>query len=187
MWPWGHLALGYACYSGYTRIRHGRPPSTPAVWTLALATQLPDLVDKPLAWGLGVLPSGLSLGHSLLFAIPLSLAALALARRRSGEHGAAVVVGYLSHLAGDVAYQSLGEGELVAGFLLWPLISRPERSFSGLLAETRRLFRSFVEAASSPGGAATVAPELGLLLAVLFLWGLDGFPGIPDSVRRDPR
>ena len=60
MWPWGHLALGYLLHSPLARARFGRPPTDRATLLLVIGTQLPDLVDKPLAWWLGVLPAGRS-------------------------------------------------------------------------------------------------------------------------------
>ena len=65
MWPWGHLAVGYLVYSGLSRWRFGRLPGSVATLAVALGTQLPDLVDKPLAWTVNVLASGRSLAHSL--------------------------------------------------------------------------------------------------------------------------
>jgi hypothetical protein len=72
MWPWGHLALGYLLYSPFARARFGRPPTDRATLLLAFGTQLPDLVDKPLAWRLDVLPAGRTLGHSLLSVVAVS-------------------------------------------------------------------------------------------------------------------
>ena len=71
MWPWEHLAVGYIAFSVMQRVggRQGVPAL--AVVALALGTQLPDLIDKLLGWGIGILPGGRSLGHSLLFALPV--------------------------------------------------------------------------------------------------------------------
>ena len=63
MWPWDHLAFGYVWYTLASRGWDGRPPSNAAAIALAVGTQFPDLVDKPLAWWLDVLPAGRSLGH----------------------------------------------------------------------------------------------------------------------------
>ena len=48
--PWGHLAIGYLCLSLAIRARWRVPPQGPAVIAVAIGTQLPDLIDKPLAW-----------------------------------------------------------------------------------------------------------------------------------------
>lgn len=58
MWPWGHAAIGYLLFSMDTRLRYGRRPGGPATILLFFGTQFPDLVDKPLAWTLPLLPSG---------------------------------------------------------------------------------------------------------------------------------
>jgi len=77
MWPWGHLAVGYLLWSVLVRDRRFRPPTGAETLLLAVGTQFPDAVDKPLAWSLGVLPNGRSLAHSVFLAT-------ALCRRRRG-------------------------------------------------------------------------------------------------------
>ena len=62
MWPWEHLAFGYLLWSLWLRARGRSLPGDWEALVLVFATQLPDLVDKPLAWQLGVLPGGRSLG-----------------------------------------------------------------------------------------------------------------------------
>jgi hypothetical protein len=61
MWPWGHLAVGYLLSAGAAYLRDHSSPRGLAVVALAAGTQLPDLLDKPLA-----------------SAIPLSLGVLSL-------------------------------------------------------------------------------------------------------------
>ena len=108
MLPWGHLAVGYLCYSLYVRLRHHPFPEGTAVFALAIGTQFPDLVDKPLAWTLGVAPSGRSVGHSLVVAAILAAIVWMLVRRygRSGEP-IAVFISYLSHIVVDAAPAAL--------------------------------------------------------------------------------
>ena len=88
MLPPGHIAT--ALVLG----RLARADATPAV-AGALA---PDLIDKPLAWLLHVIPGGRYLAHSLTAALLLSLAVGRLFGRRAV---AGFAVGYLGHLAGD--------------------------------------------------------------------------------------
>ncbi len=103
MWPLGHAAVGYLLYTLATRARFDRPPTALALCALLVGTQFPDLVDKPLAWYVGVLPTGRTLAHSLLVLIPVSLVVLALARRYDRtELGFAFVLGALSHAVVDV-------------------------------------------------------------------------------------
>jgi hypothetical protein len=104
MWPWGHLAVGYFLYSPFARARFGRPPTDRATLWLAVGTQLPDLVDKPLAWRLGVLPAARTLGHSLLTITVVSMLVYAYFERRDRAHVAlAFGVGYTSHTRSSTA------------------------------------------------------------------------------------
>ncbi|WP_435154507.1 metal-dependent hydrolase [Haladaptatus sp. DFWS20] len=186
MWPWEHLAFGYLTFSAYSRVRTGRPPRSDAVVVLGVATQLPDLVDKPLAWSLAVLPSGHSLAHSLLTALPLSALALVLAyRARRTDIGVAFAIGYLSHLAGDVIYPIAVGKEPFLGFLFWPLVPVPsDQSTLGFIARFRRYFGDYLTYLDDPAVQSFLALELGLLLGVFFLWLFDGMPGVPRKIAR---
>lgn len=89
MYPSAHLAasllLNEAC--------HGDRGSA------AAGALTPDLIDKTLAWVLGVTPSGRHVSHSLAAAGVLTLVAARLAgRRRAASFGAS----YLCHLACDL-------------------------------------------------------------------------------------
>lgn len=176
MWPWGHLAVGYLLYALFARSRNGRAPGGPATVLLALGTQFPDLVDKPLAWTFGVLPTGRSLAHSLLVAAVVIVVLSAYCRRSDRtELANAFSIGYLSHLAADVLYPVLrGEFELVT-FLLWPLLPLPvydaELSFLAHLLNLRLTL--------------SVAFEIVLGLVALGLWTRHGTPGFA-IVRRAP-
>ena len=167
MWPWGHLALGYLLYSVGHRISgRGAPHEWPVVW-LAIGTQFPDLVDKPLAWYLHVLPSGRTLAHSSLTAtLVMGSLWVALSGRRHLVVGFAA--GYLSHLLGD-AIRPLLAGDIDSlYFLLWPILP-PVQYDSGT---------------SIWGHLATVdltsvaGTEIGMLVLVMGLWVIDGAPGI---------
>lgn len=57
MWPWGHVGAGYLVYT-LLRRHTGERPAGAAVLALAVGTQFPDLVDKPLGWTVGLLPGG---------------------------------------------------------------------------------------------------------------------------------
>ena len=179
MWPWAHAAVGYLAYRllGW---RVGRPPDPAAVVVLGVTTQLPDLIDKPLGWYLGVLPGGRSLAHSLLFAGLVWAIADSAARRydRPGLAGVAAL-GYLSHLAGD-SYQAVLTGEFAGlTFLAYPFVPIPEGPPGvGLLylIRTQQLDPFFLF------GLALTALAVGLWLA-------DGRPGLgvlADWLPGDP-
>lgn len=177
--PWGHLAVGYLLYSLGVRLRHRVPPEGPAVIALVVGTQLPDLVDKPLAWTFGVLPSGRSLGHSLLFVVLLGAVVWNVGRRYDRRPAAvAFLIGHLSHVVVDVLPAvRAGQWEIV-GALLWPLL--PVYQYPG------ELNRGIVDFLLALDFAAL--PLVGVVASVLTLglWVVDGLPGLKtviDSIR----
>jgi len=101
------------------------------VLLLLVATQLPDLIDKPLAWTFALLPSGRMLAHSLVVCLP-TLSILVLLAGRKGYGGYAVVfsAGYLSHIVGDFYPISwLGTDYYFFPNLFWPLLpANPDRT-----------------------------------------------------------
>ena len=123
MMPWGHFAVAYVPYALYRLLRDGRPPEREPFLVLLVATQFPDLVDKPLAWTLGVIPSGRMVGHSLVIAGPFVLAFGLLARRAErAELGAVFALGHLSHVVADAApVLRHGSAYYFLPNLFWPL------------------------------------------------------------------
>lgn len=179
MWPWEHLAVGYLVYSAYSRRRWGRPPTTRAAVVVAVAAVFPDLVDKPLAWWLGVLPGGRSLAHSLLVAGPVVLAVLAVGRRLDERPASvAFAVGFLSHLAGDVVYPLVVRGELRAGFLFWPVVPVEDGDATSALPHLQDLAGAFLEFLATPRGTLYLLGDVVLLGLAVFVWVLDGTPGV---------
>lgn len=177
MWPWDHAAVGYLLLSAATRLGWRRPPARQAGVVAVFAALLPDLIDKPLSWGLALLPSGRSLGHSLLFALLLVVlvgAVTVAARRR--EFGLAFGIGYLSHLAGDVAYPLFVKGELRLGFLFWPLVTGEPSGSGGGLPYLTELVAEFVAFLLTPAGLLYVAADIALLGGAAAVWLLDSRP-----------
>lgn len=186
MWPWEHLAVGYVLYSAYTRFRHGRPPSAAAAVVAVVASQVPDLVDKPLAWGLSVLPGGRTLAHSLLFAVPALVVVWLLARRygRPRLAGAASVP-YLLHLVTDALYPALMPGGSASfGFLLWPVFRGSGSAGTGFLSRLTELLANFGAYATAPAGLAYLAFDAALAALLVFVWVRDGLPGASWVVSR---
>lgn len=178
MWPWEHLAFGYVIYSAYSHFTNGRPPDHRPVVALAIATQFADILDKPLAWTLGVLPTGRSLGHSVFFAVPVVvLVAFVASRRDRPAVGLAVAIGYGSHLLGDVIYGFVREGSVEAAYLFWPLVRATPRDTTGLYSRTAGLLTEFLSFLGSPAGLTYLAMEFLFLTAVFVLWATDGWPG----------
>jgi len=180
MWPWGHLAVGYLCYALVLRVRRRSVDGATAL-LLVVGTQLPDVVDKPLAW-VGVLPAGRSLAHSLLVAVPLAALVLTIARRADRlEPAAGFVFGYGSHLFAD-SYRSLFAGQFEdLTFLLWPVLPLPDYGrdspvdhFDALVRAAERLDPAIV--LREPMGAFTGQVALFVLAGAVWLSG--GAPGV---------
>jgi hypothetical protein len=188
MWPWEHLAFGYLLYSLAIRATTGDPPRGASVIVLAVATQVPDLVDKPLAWSLDVFAVGYAVGHSVFVVGPLLVVAAILAWRRGARASrfvGASAVGHLSHLIGDLVYPLvLGDGLLVER-LLWPVATfEPAVDRGGLLARVAVFFHRYLEQLLALEFGPAFLVQVGLVLGVLALWLVDGRPGL--GVLRPP-
>lgn len=178
MWPWEHLAVGYICVSLAWRLARGEGPSETATLLLAVGTQLPDLVDKPLSWGLGLFPSGFAVGHALVVAVPVGLAAVVLARRRGHlEYGAAFAIGYWSHLVADVADGvRFGDG-IDVGRVLWPFVTHEPYGTDYGLARGWVYLTEFANELPTLDLTSVLVLYLVVPVAGLLLWLADGAPG----------
>jgi hypothetical protein len=159
--PLGHAALAYLPSVGTTLLGRRRLPAKVALFPLAVGSQFPDLVDKPLAYR-GVLTSGRSLAHSL-FAFVLVTALVwwvgqALQDRwavETWQHRlrsvtpSAFAVGYGSHLLGDLAGVLSSGAYADARFLLYPL-SPPIVYPGDETAPLRRLLEIYREIGTHP-------------------------------------
>lgn len=166
MQPVVHLAVGYLCYAGFTRWQQGDPPGETATLAAIVGAALPDLLDKP-PWLFGVVDVGRTVGHSLLFAIPVVVAGWLLARSRDRRPlGVAFAIGYASHLATDVPWHLIAGEFDELGFLLWPITPMPAYTGTKPLA--------------SAGGLeiTTLWLEAVILAAGIALWWTDGRPGL---------
>lgn len=181
MLPWGHLALGYLLYSPTVRLWRRRGPEGLSVLVLALATQLPDLVDKPLSWVFGLAPQGYSVAHSVLVGAPVALAVgWLLVRRGREETGLAFVVGYLSHLAGDVLLGLALENPYAVDRVLWPLVTLPPYgSDRPALSRSLEYVVEWVRLLVATEGYLLPLLYVGPMVAAALLWLVDGAPGFP--------
>ncbi len=142
MWPWGHLAFAYLVYVGCRRCGFARSGSVGAVLMVGFGSQFPDLVDKPLAWYLGMLSSGRSLSHSLLVVGPLcALAVLVADRFGRRDLAAGFAVGVFTHVFADAMPAAAGSSD--PAFLGWPITAVPSDggtspSLSGMLVRDLR-------------------------------------------------
>ena len=178
MWPWTHLAVGYLVVSIAWRLR-GRRVDGAVAGAAVLGTQFPDLVDKPLAWYVGVLPAGRSLTHSAITAAAISAVVVTVAARLDRfEPGLAFAVAYASHLLGD-ALPKLPDGDYESlTFLLWPLLPLPD--YGG----AEQPLESLGEILAMPGAYVFASPaRLAVLGIVALVWRADGCPGLAEIGR----
>jgi vacuolar-type H+-ATPase subunit I/STV1 len=171
MLPPVHLAVGYLCYAAYARWRYDRPPADGTAAAAVLAAAIPELLDKPLYW-LGIVPVGRTVGHSLLFALPL----IALVWIISHRHGRAVLgvafaIGYLSHIVTDVPWHLVSGEYHELGFLLWPITHMPEYTGTTTLGVLMGI------------EVTTLWLEAAILVCGVALWVFDDMPG--TAVVRD--
>jgi hypothetical protein len=184
MWPWGHAAFGYVLVSLGSRLTRGKPPSGAAVFVLLFATQLPDLVDKPLSWVFQLFPQGVSVAHSVFVAVPLGLlVVLAASRFDRIEVGAAFAVGWWSHLVGDVATALLyGYGaDFAFKRVLWPVATFPPYDDQQLALErVLGYLGEFLSALSTTQQLGLLAVYFGPFFVAFLLWLVDGAPGVRE-------
>lgn len=131
-----HVVVAVLPLVGYTLLRYRRLPSGSLVLVAFAGGLLPDIVDKPLAWTLGVIPSGRMVAHSVVLAVPLVVCLLAVAFRADRlTPGVVFGYAYLSHLVGDFApVFALGSDYYYYPNMFWPLATAnpdPDPSFGG--------------------------------------------------------
>jgi hypothetical protein len=192
MYPWEHAAVAYLLYAGYARWRAGTAPGGWAVLVVLVASQLPDLIDKPLAWQVGLLPSGRSLAHSVFVAVPLVVMIVVLVRRYEQRPlGLAFAVGYFSHLVTDAVSV---DGSISPTSVLWPLATYESSRETtgdgggtdgagepgGVLGQTTDIFLDAYPSivALEPTRADLIS--LGIVVLAGLVWLYDGHPGVRE-------
>lgn len=182
MWPWGHLAVGYLTYVAVIALCDHGEQRTGTLTAVVIGTQFPDLIDKPLAWSLGLLPSGRSLAHSLLIAVVVLPAVYRLSRRRGhGEAAVAFGVGYVTHSLVDLGpgvVWGLLRGHLHqlqwTTYLVWPVLAAPPYPHDSS-------FGSHISAfALDP----YVLFQFGLFGVAVMVWLASGAPGLSPARQR---
>lgn len=126
-----HALIGVSVVLAYGLIRYRELPSWQLLFVAMFASLLPDIVDKPLAWIFGVIPSGRMGLHSLPIAIPIVVAVLVVALHTDRlAHGVVFTWGYLAHIAADFrSVLTVGPDYYYYPNLFWPLLeANPDRS-----------------------------------------------------------
>ncbi|ELZ39195.1 hypothetical protein C463_17288 [Halorubrum californiense DSM 19288] len=157
--PVTHAAVAYLLYVAYAAVTTRRLPVRWALVPVAIGSQFPDLIDKPLAFW-GVIPYGRSLAHSV-FSLVIVCGVVWWATRSLSVRfddrvpdslwrvtPAAFTIGYAAHLLGD-SWQSLLRGDLFAvRFLAYPLFGVP-RSASDSISPWLRVVELYREPAAA--------------------------------------
>lgn len=173
MYPLGHFLLTALPLCAYWAIRYRRVPRGHTLLLVLVATQLPDVIDKPLAWSFNIIPSGRMLAHSIVIVLPILIAICLVATRWGlGRVASLFSVAYLSHIAGDF-YPILWEGTAYYFFsnLFWPLLAaNPDQN------------PSF--AAHAPPDLASLVVPLGVLMIIGGYIAVDLLIHPPASLKR---
>jgi hypothetical protein len=162
-------------------VRGHRAPAGAPTLVLAFATQLPDLVDKPLNWWFSVF-DGRGIAHSLLAVTAFCVLAAIVARKYDrGELAVALSIGLYTHLLGD-AWHALLSGQFErAAFLVWPLLPAPTYPKDSLF-DHLDAWLSYLRMVPHLSPMEFLTSGFGfqvLLSLVLFgIWAFDGFPGV---------
>lgn len=194
--PWEHAIVGYIAYSLFVHAVYWDSPTGRETLLVVFASLFPDLIDKSLAWQFGLFDGGYALAHSIFFAVPLSLAVVALAYDRGRPRvGLAFGIGYLLHLSGDVVPSYITDGELKIDRALWPIRkagSQQDSLFDGFITFFVPYVRSLGGQLLSGDPDSYVLFLLGLSGFGFLLWLYDGMPvvregyiKIRDRVSRD--
>lgn len=102
MQPTTHAVIALLPVIAYYLTRHRRVPSGALVLIALFAGLFADIVDKPLAWTFGLIPSGRMIAHSIVVSIPLLFVMLLAAHKTDKlRYGIVFAWGHLSHIAGD--------------------------------------------------------------------------------------
>ena len=185
MWPWEHLAFGYLLYTAFVHLAWGDRPRGGPTLLLALGTQMPDLIDKPLGWGFEVYATGYGATHSVLVAGPILVGILAVAVHYGRPRlGAGYVVGHASHMLGDAVNPIRQADPPVFERLLWPLSNFETYSRDyGVVERALYYFGEYLELMTRPEHVGLVLVYVSLFVFVAAVWAFDGLPGVGTLYR----
>jgi hypothetical protein len=149
-------------------------------YAVLVGSQFPDLIDKPGSWLFDILPSGVSLAHSVFIAVPVTTLVIIESRRRNQTAaGLAFSTGYLSHLPSDALYGTIARGSPPSyRVFLWPIAPKTTSSPGGFLTNVRYYFDMYQSMRNHPNVVWFVVFEVLFLSTAIVLWIADGKPGI---------
>lgn len=185
MWPWEHVVIGYLAFSALSHVRRREPPRAGEAVLVVVASLLPDLIDKPLAWSLQIASSGYGPAHSVFFVLP-ALTVLCARWWVTGRpwRGVAFATGYLLHVPGDVFFNAM-DGTVDPAVFLWPvLVHEPSGERAGFVAESVLRVGQFLAGLVSGDVSTYTTVQLGLLGVAALLWLYDGAPVVRQAVDR---
>ncbi|RKD97409.1 metal-dependent hydrolase [Halopiger aswanensis] len=184
MWPWEHAIVGYLVYSLVSRLYYRESPDGPEALAAVIASVLPDVIDKPLAWEFEVFETGYALGHSIFFAVPLGVAAGLLARSVGRTRaGIAFAIGYLLHLPSDILDGYLRGGVVYPEIVLWPVATVPTRSRAqGLFDQFFQFFARYRNELAAGDLSTYRTVQIALALGAVLVWLIDGAPVLRECL-----
>lgn len=188
MMPWEHALVGYIGFSAFVHAVYREPPTSKETAVVVFAALLPDLVDKPLAWGLGVFTSGYGIAHSVFLVAPASIAVGWLAWSRGHPRlGIALALGWFLHLVGDLSSKFLTDGETQFARVLWPVRRTGDGYETGFVEEFGSNVLEYFHWMSRQMASDNPDPYLFVVLGIgiggALLWVYDGMPIGRDAVR----
>jgi len=130
MFPVEHFLVALFPVSMYALVCDRRLPGVRLATIAFIGSQLPDLVDKPLAYQFGLIPSGRVFMHSLPIALPFLLGTMIYGwKTERNRLSVGFSFAYLSHLVADNYRPLFGPNPRIRSDLLWPFadpVSRPD-------------------------------------------------------------
>lgn len=185
MWPWEHLVVAYVLYSLLAHVVLRRSPTTRETIAVAVGSQLPDLIDKPLAWTFEITEGGYAIGHSILVVPIVCLAVLAAAGHYGAERSVAgafsTAIG--SHLVADIVNPvRLGRPPELR-VILWPVATPPAYDRGSFLDHFVAYFVRYADQLLGNGLSTQIVVQLGIGVGVVALWFYDGAPIVSDCWR----
>ncbi|MDS0478401.1 metal-dependent hydrolase [Natrinema sp. 1APR25-10V2] len=189
MWPWEHLIVSYILYSLISHTVFRESPSGLDALAVVLASVLPDLIDKPLAWEYGIFDVGYAIGHSIFFAVPLAILvgmiANVTARPRTSL---AFGLSYLLHPPADIIDAVFRQGVLLIDLAFWPVTlvegHPPGPSF---FEAVFLLFGHYTSDLLAGNLSAYLRIQVGLAGFTILVWLLDGAPVLRECLQVSTR